>query len=108
MKHNFEILDPSFEGSEYDLIKEHKNRMVRADMVFVYHNNNNEWLISKIKDVIKSPGFGRTRPFISKVIYHNENQKITIDDFAKKNFLILKNKGNFDPKILDPLFKKAK
>ncbi len=105
-KHNFVILSSSFEGNEYELIKQHKRKLVKSDYVFIYYNDNKEWLTSKIKDIMKSPGFGRKRPFQSKVIYYNDNQKIDINTFAKENFLILKGKKEFDPVILDPLFKK--
>lgn len=106
--YNFEILRTSFDGNEYELIKQHKSKLVKCDIVLIYSNINHEWLISKLKDIKKSPGFGRKKPFLSKIIYYLDKQKINIDKFEKDKFLLLNGKTEFDPKILDPLFKKVK
>ncbi|NOZ46559.1 MAG: hypothetical protein GXO79_07220 [Chlorobi bacterium] len=105
-KKHLSIFNSDFTGSEYELLKKHKQKLISADIVFIYYNNNQEWLVSKVKDIIKSPGFGRTKSFISKVIYFQNSKKPTLDKFTKENFLILSDEKNFTSKTLDPIITK--
>ena len=68
-KENFEILTPAFEGDQMSLLNSHRSNLVKSDAVLIYSNRSNHfWLTSKINDIIKSPGFGKVRPFLAQAI----------------------------------------
>lgn len=65
-ENNIDILEQRFETQETGLITAHKQNLIEADAVLIYHGNNNKlWLNSKVQDLVKAPGFGKEKPFLS-------------------------------------------
>jgi hypothetical protein len=66
----YKVVLPEFEGNQLNRLNTHRQQLVSSDAVFIFSNQSNQhWLRSKINDVIKAPGFGKTRPFKAKAIY---------------------------------------
>jgi hypothetical protein len=63
------------------LLKEHKRNLRNCDASVVYYGNRNRpWLRSKIMDLLKAPGFGRTKPLeLRQVLVAGEDG---LDDFS--------------------------
>ncbi len=56
-----------FHEGQANLINKHKENLVRCDAtLIVYGHTNRFWLSSKVKDLLKAPGFGRENPLVAK------------------------------------------
>ncbi|MCP4115592.1 MAG: toll/interleukin-1 receptor domain-containing protein [Desulfobacteraceae bacterium] len=65
-----DVLHPLFDGDESDIIEEHRENLRICDGVLIYHGNAGEaWLRSKLRDLRKVAGYGRTNPVKSSAIY---------------------------------------
>lgn len=61
--HDFEVIHPVFEGSETDLREYHAENLRCCDAVLIFYGAGNElWLRGKLREIQKSPGYGRTKP----------------------------------------------
>jgi hypothetical protein len=66
----YEPVLPLLEGSEEEVREEHKNSLRECDAALIYYGNGPElWLRSKLSDLLKSPGYGRTKPWLAKAVY---------------------------------------
>ncbi len=101
------VLVPKFEGEQLDIINHHRKCLINCDSVLVvYHNNNPKWALSKVNDMRKSPGFGRTKPFISKAIYLDKPDENISQNKAVVDIII--GNGNFSPSDLNGFLSKLK
>jgi hypothetical protein len=59
---SFEVIHPVFEGSETDLREYHAENLRCCDAVLIFYGAGNElWLRGKLREIQKSPGYGRTK-----------------------------------------------
>jgi hypothetical protein len=59
----FEIINPVFDGSEAELREYHAENLRCCDGVVIFYGAGNElWLRGKLREIQKSPGYGRTKP----------------------------------------------
>jgi hypothetical protein len=81
----FRIINPATTDQDFHSLTEYINTLKRADAVIIYKGNSTmEWLNSKIRDLVKVPGFGKSKPF--KAIGIFSPQKTT-----DKSLLFLRN-----------------
>jgi hypothetical protein len=90
----FEILEQSENGEEYFPLSKHINYLLTADAVLIYKGESTmDWLNSKIRDLVKAPGYGKSKPFRAIEI-------ISLKKTADKSLLFLKNVPvNWDDEI---------
>ncbi len=90
----FDILEHNENGEDYFPLSKHINNLLSADAVLIYKGSSTmEWLNSKIRDLVKTPGFGKNKPF--RAIEIISKQKT-----ADKSLLFLKNVPvNWDEEI---------
>ncbi len=108
-KRGFEVLLHNSNGEDFFPLSSHINNLLCADAVLIYKGNSTmEWLNSKIRDLVKTPGFGKNKSFRAIEI-------ISTQKTADKSMLFLKNVPvNWDEEIntdvvnhfLDSLVKK--
>lgn len=83
------------------LINYHKHQLITCNSVMVYNSGNREWLSRKLSDIKKSPGWGRKRPFNTKIICElqpndklleteKHNSYITVDNYKLNKDLLEK------------------
>jgi hypothetical protein len=100
----YEPILPSFEGSETELREEHKDNLLLCDACLIYYGASNEfWLRSKLRDLQKIAGYGRTQPMSAKCIYIGPNETEHKRDFRTHDAVVIKNFTNFSPASLTPL-----
>jgi len=81
----FRVITSVPPGKEFYSITEHIRILKKADAVIIYKGESSmEWLNSKIRDLVKVPGFGKEKPF--KAIGIFSPQKTT-----DKSLLFLRN-----------------
>lgn len=90
----FDILEHNGNGEDYFPLSSHINNLLCADAVLIYKGSSTmEWLNSKIRDLVKTPGFGKNKSF--RAIEIISKQKT-----ADKSMLFLKNVPvNWDEEI---------
>ena len=102
----FHVLIPDFEGDQINMLNTHRSKLVESDAVLIYANRSNEfWLNSKINDLIKSPGFGRSKPFLAKAICAPNHQ---LDIFGVNGYNDLINLKNLNAESINSFLGKLK
>ena len=60
---HFEVIHPVFSGDEAEIREYHEDNLRNCDGVLMFFGAGNEcWLRRKLREVQKSPGYGRTKP----------------------------------------------
>ncbi len=62
-EHGFEVIRPVFEGDEAERREYHEENLCTCDGVLILYGAADElWLARKQRELLKSPGYGRTKP----------------------------------------------
>jgi len=60
---HFEVIRPVFEGDEGEIREYHEENLRSCDGALIFYGSGNEcWLRHKLRELQKSPGYGRTKP----------------------------------------------
>ncbi len=107
VKKGFDVILSNFDGNPDDIRITHNENLKKCDAALIYYANNNEgWIKSKQKEILKSLGLGRHRPISPQaILVENEmqlNESIGIDE----NAMILQNSREFSPQIMEPFLSK--
>ena len=101
-KEGFNVFTTVFEGNIVDVINTHREHLVSCDAAIIYYGKGNEqWLQSKLTDLKKAPGFGRTQPMKVQAVYFGEEVPVFQQHLDQHNILSIKNSGEFTPNTLN-------
>ncbi|MEO1050100.1 MAG: hypothetical protein AAFX87_05730 [Bacteroidota bacterium] len=90
-KSGFNACIPAFEGDLLSMRQVHIDNLKKFDIAIIYFGRVNEqWVRMKMLDILKAPGFGRTKPILGQAIVVKEG-----------NILVNKNYRNQDLTIID-------
>jgi len=108
-KNGYEVISSDFDGNPDDIRARHNENLKRCDASIIYYGHENEgWIKSKQKELLKSLGLGRERPISPQaILIENEMQlkeSLGIDDEA----IILQNQKRFSAKIIEPFLERLK
>lgn len=99
----YEPILPSFEGSETQLREDHKENLLWCDACLIYYGASSEfWLRSKLRDLQKIAGYGRTKPMLAKCVYVGPGETEDKRDLRTHDATVIKNFGDFTPASLAP------
>ncbi len=88
-KQNINPLYIDFDIKNLNTIEEHREFLSKADAVLIFDNNcTDRWIDSKLKDLIKSPGYGRMKPLKTKAILTQTPDKIKSKKHIDQTFQI--------------------
>ncbi len=66
----FDVITPAFTGEEEALRIDHQENLINCDAVLIFYADDNPlWLRSKIRDLLKIKGYGRSKALASKCIF---------------------------------------
>lgn len=107
-KQGFNVVSPSYEGDLVDLRYIHQENLRRCDASIIYFGQATEdWIKTKLQDLLKAPGFGREKPLEAKAVYFNGKKDVDLEHYKKNNAMVLGNNGgNFTPDHLKPFLTK--
>ncbi len=106
-KHGYEVLTSIFEGDPDSIRNVHNDYLKRCDATLIYYGKTNEdWMKSKLKDLLKVLGMGRDKPISPQAILIEDERQLDESLGIDKEALILKNTGDFSPKIIEPFLSK--
>jgi hypothetical protein len=58
-----EVIRPLFDGDESEIRQFHEENLTLCDGVLIFYGSANElWLQRKLRELLKAPGYGRTKP----------------------------------------------
>lgn len=99
-QHQYNILETTDKKSKIELIQEHYYNLVNCDAICIdYTMDNNQWLNSKLSDIVKSPGFGRKKNFLAKAVLINTDVSPTINLNISDLDVLADKKANISKKI---------
>ena len=97
---DIQIIDSNRLGSVENPVKWHRENLVACDGVLIYYPGDNApWINSKLVDIVKAPGYGRTKPFREKIILVGDKFKDSLNNIA--NVDIVEMKKNFQQDIIN-------
>ncbi len=104
----FNVVSPSYEGDLVDLRYIHQENLRRCDASIIYYGDASEdWIKTKLQDLLKAPGFGREKPMEAKAVYFNGKKNVDLEHYKKNNAMVLANNGGeFAPEYLQPFLTK--
>ena len=107
-KKGFNVVSPSYEGDLVDLRYIHQENLRRCDASIIYFGQATEdWIKTKLQDLLKAPGFGREKPLTAKAVYFNGQKDVDMEHYKKNNAMVLGNNGGtFTPEHLTPFLTK--
>lgn len=107
-KQGFNVVSPSYEGDLVDLRYIHQENLRRCDASIIYFGQATEdWIKTKLQDLLKAPGFGREKPLTAKAVYFNGQKDVDMEHYKKNNAMVLGNNGGtFTPEHLKPFLTK--
>lgn len=106
----FKVVSPTYEGDLVDLRYIHQENLRRCDASIIYFGSSTEdWIKTKLQDLLKAPGFGRLKPLKAKAVYvQGDKDGVDLGQFEKNNAMVLGKNGSFDPNQLEPFITKLK
>jgi hypothetical protein len=99
----FEVMLPLFQGSETERRELHKDCLCLCDALLIYYNNANEyWMHSKLNDLRKAPGYGRTIPIKRCAVFVQGEKTEHKERFRTREAEVIKHFDSFSPDVLSP------
>jgi hypothetical protein len=98
----FNVVSPSYEGDLVDLRYIHQENLRRCDASIIYFGQATEdWIKTKLQDLLKAPGFGREKPLTAKAVYFKGQKDVDMEHYKKNKAMVLGNNGGtFNPEHL--------
>jgi len=98
-----EVTLPLMDGSEADVLQDHKDNLLICDALLIYQGRASEgWLRMKLRELLKLRGYGRTTPLLSKAVYVGAPELPAKKRFKTLEALVIKEYGQFNPAALEP------
>jgi hypothetical protein len=105
----FEVTLPLFEGDEAEVREDHKESLLICDAVVIFYGNSSEgWLRTKLRDLQKIPGYGRTKPMLAQAIYTGPPENPAKQRYRTREALLLRNFGDFTPDAIQPFIEEIR
>ncbi len=92
-------------GTVSESMAYHKKCLALSDSVVLLADKASpQWVVAKMKDILKSPGFGRIKDFSSRSFVASKNHKELADNAKKEGYEVIdKDKGTESKKLKETL-----
>ena len=100
----FEVINSAVVSEGDDAAQSHRESLLNCDAALIYYGNANQmWLRSKLWDLQKAKGWGRTSPLAAKAVYVSAPQTTDKQRFRTHEVpLVIQNFEGFSPDSLKP------
>lgn len=100
---DFEVTLPVFEGDEALVRHEHEASLAECDAALIYYGAGNElWLRSKLRELKKIAGYGRSKPMLAKAVYVAPPESADKQRFRTHEAIVINPGGAFAYSALEP------
>ena len=104
-----EVLRPVFEGDEAEIREYHEENLRSCDGALIFYGSGNEcWLRRKLRELQKSPGYGRSKPVPIVAISLVPPRTPDKERFRTHEALVIPQWDGFSPEPLQPLISSLK
>jgi TIR domain len=105
----FEVIRPVFEGDEADIREEHEENLRSCDGALILYGAACEcWLRRKLRELQKSPGYGRTKPKPVVAISLLPPRSAEKESFRTHEAIMIPQMDGFSPDPLGPFVSRLK
>ncbi len=102
----FEVMPSIMDGDEAQARADHRESLLFCDAIIIYYGVAGEaWLRTKLFDLRKLAGYGRTSPLLAKAIYVAPPGTTAKERFRTLEATVIRQGDDFTPDILKPLLK---
>jgi hypothetical protein len=103
----YEVVLPVFDEDEAQMRIEHEETLKSCDGVLLYYGSGSDlWLRRKLREMQKSAGLGRERPWLARAIYVAAPLTPQKERFRTLETTILHEQpGGFEPSLLEPFLR---
>lgn len=85
-----QVISPSFEGELLELREQHISNLKTFDAALIFKGKvNDQWVRMKMLDILKAPGFGRSKPVLGKAIVTTPGENINKDNFLNNEVEVI-------------------
>ncbi len=99
----FEVKVPIFEGDEESFVQIHHETLKLCDAVIVYFGQASaQWVEMKLMDLLKAPGYGRTKPWLAQAVYIAQPEHRRKERFKTRSAEVIRETSGFAPELLAP------
>jgi len=89
-QNNYTVIDNDSDTIKNKLVSKHIENLIEADAVIIYNGKSGkEWLDSKIRDLIKAPGYGKAVPFMAIGIISDQKPDKSVLNFLAGSEIIV-------------------
>ena len=108
-KNSFDVLIPLFEGDIMEMRAVHRANIEASDACLIFSDAVSEqWIKSKVLDIVKAPGLGKVKKQLLKGIVISSEKEIPDSYFKQYEFSVLHaNEGSFNPDLLQNFIKQT-
>ena len=93
-----EVIRPAFEGDEAEVREYHEENLRLCDAVLIHYGEASEcWVRRKLRDVLKSAGYGRTQPMRAVGISVAPPTSAQKERFRSHEAMVIPQFGGFSP-----------
>jgi hypothetical protein len=104
-----EVLRPVFEGDEAEIREYHEENLRSCDGALILYGSGNEcWLRRKLRELQKSPGYGRSKPMPTVAISLVPPRTPDKERFRTHEAMVIPQWDGFSPEPLQPLISSLK
>ncbi len=90
-KSGFNVVFPAFEGDLMEVRKKHIENLRQFDGAIIFKGKvNDQWVRMKVLDLLKAPGFGRSKPIQGKAIV----SEASLDNYKNQNVTLISGDSN--------------
>ena len=99
----YEVMPSVFDGDEAEIRQYHEESLVECDAALIYYDAGNElWMQTKLKELRKATGLGRTAPRLAKTVYVSGEATPQKQRFRTQEAATIKQFSAFSPTDLAP------
>lgn len=101
-KKEMDVRMPVFEGNKLQLMNNHRKNLIESDGIIIeFRSKNTNWLRSKLLDLIKSPGYGKQKPFKVKALVVEQKDLIEKQVYENHDLLDINIHGDVEDRFAD-------
>ncbi len=99
----YDVILPLAKGEPDQVREDHHENLLLCDAVLIYWGGADEfWLRSKVRDLARVRGLGRTGPFAASGVLIADPPSIEKDEFDTRSAIVIRGFGSATPASMEP------
>ena len=104
----YEVKIPQFDGDEDAFVQAHQDNLKFCDGVLIFFGEcSGQWVDMKLMDLLKAPGYGRTKPLTAKAVYVGPPENRRKSRFRTRTADVIQGSESINAEALKPFLDKV-